>query len=107
MKTLKILLIVLCLIPVLTFAGEIFGTITKGGKPFAMQPVKITSLDGKTVIKTDTTDAFGYFSVNIRQVGQYKLQAGGAVADVYSNNSPTGYTFVLVQNNATWQLVQK
>ena len=64
------------------------------------------SVDG-TVIKSDSTDAFGYFSVTIKQVGQFKLNAGGAVADVSSNNSPTGYTFILVQNNSQWQLIKK
>jgi hypothetical protein len=106
MKIRKMLFILLVLIPALSFAGDIFGTITKGGKPFAKQLVKITSNDGK-VIKSDSTDAFGYFSFTIKQVGQFKLQAGGAVADVSSNNSPTAYKFELVQNNSKWQLIKK
>ena len=106
MKITKILLLLLIVIPALTFAGDIFGTITKNGKPFAKQLVKITTNDG-TVLKTDSTDAFGYFSVTIKQVGQFKLKAGGAVADVSSNNSPTGYTFILVQKNSEWQLIKK
>jgi len=106
MKIRKMLFLILVLIPALTFAGEIFGTITKSGKPFAKQLVKITASDGK-VIKSDSTDAFGYFSFNIKQVGQFKLQAGGAVADVSSNNSPTGYKFDLIQNNSKWQLIKK
>ncbi len=88
MKIKKMLLLFLFLIPALTFAGVIFGTITKNGKPFAKQLVKITANDG-TIIKSDSTDAFGYFSITIKQLGQFKLNAGGAVADVYSNNSPT------------------
>ena len=106
MKTRKMFLLILFLIPVLTFAGDIFGTITKNGKPFAKQLIKITTSDG-TLIKSDSTDAFGYFSVTIKQVGQFKLNAGGAVADVSSNNSPTGYTFILIQNNSKWQLIKK
>ena len=98
MKIKKLLFIILVLIPALTFAGNIFGTITKNGKPFAKQLVKITANDG-TVIKSDSTDAFGYFSITIKQVGQFKLNAGGAVTDVTSNNSPTGYTFILIQNH--------
>ena len=88
------------------FAGNIFGTITKNGKPFAKQQVKITANDG-TLIKADSTDALGYFSITIKQVGQFKLNAGGAVADVTINTSPTGYTFSLVQNNSKWQLIKK
>jgi hypothetical protein len=106
MKIKKMLLIILFLIPTLTFAGNIFGTITKNGKPFAKQLVKITANDG-TIIKADSTDAFGYFSITIKQLGQFKLNAGGAVADVSSNNSPTGYSFILVQNNSKWQLIKK
>jgi len=106
MKIKKMLLLILLLIPLLTFAGDIFGTITKNGKPFAKQLIKITTQDG-TVIKSDSTDAFGYFSVTIKQAGQFKLNAGGAVADVSSNNSPTGYTFILIQNNSKWQLIKK
>jgi len=106
MKIKKMLLLILFLIPALTFAGDIFGTITKNGRPFAKQLVKITTIDG-TVIKSDTTDAFGYFSMTIKQLGQFKLNAGGAVTDVSSNNSPTGYTFILVQNNSIWQLIKK
>ena len=106
MKIKKMFVLLLLVTPVLTFAGDIFGTITKNGKPFAKQLIKITSHDG-TVIKTDSTDAFGYFSVTIKQLGQFKLNAGGAVADVSSNNSPTGYTFILIQNNKKWQLIKK
>jgi hypothetical protein len=106
MKIKKLLLLVLFILPVLTFAGDIFGTITKNGKPFAKQLVKITTADG-TVLKSDSTDAFGYFTMNIKQVGQFKLSAGGAVTDVTSNNSPTGYNFNLVQTNSKWQLIKK
>jgi hypothetical protein len=106
MKIRKMLFLFFVLIPALTFAGEIFGTITKNGKPFAKQLVQITASDGK-MIKSDSTDAFGYFSFNIKQVGQFKLQAGGAVADVSSNNSPTSYKFDLIQNNSKWQLIKK
>ena len=106
MKIKKMLLLILFLIPVIIFAGNIFGTITKNGKPFAKQLVKITTNDG-TLIKSDSTDALGYFSITIKQVGQFKLSAGGAVTDISSNNSPTGYNFILVQNNSKWQLIKK
>ena len=106
MKIKQMLLVLLFVIPVLTFAGNIFGTITKNGKPFAKQLVKITTNDG-TLIKSDSTDALGYFSITIKQVGQVKLSAGGATTDISSNNSPTGYNFILVQNNSKWQLIKK
>jgi hypothetical protein len=106
MKIKKLLLLLLFVIPALTFAGNIFGTITKNGKPFAKQLVKITTNDG-TILKSDSTDALGYFSMNIKQLGQLKLNAGGAVVDVTSNTSPAGYNFILVQTNSKWQLIKK
>ena len=106
MKIKKMLFLVLFFIPVMIFAGNIFGTITKNGKPFAKQLVKITTNDG-TVVKSDSTDALGYFSMTIKQVGQFKLSAGGAITEISSNNSPTGYNFILVQNNSKWQLIKK
>ena len=76
MKIKKIFLLMLFVVPALAFAGNIFGTITKNGKPFAKQPVEIKGLDGK-LIKADSTDALGYFTMNIKQLGQLKLFAGG------------------------------
>jgi len=106
MKIKKMLLLILFALPALAFAGNIFGTITKNGRPFAKQPVEIKGLDGK-LIKADSTDALGYFTMNIKQLGQLKLYAGGGVIDVISNTSPTGYTFILVQTNSKWQLIKK
>ena len=106
MKIKKLFLLMLFVIPSLAFAGTIFGTITKNGKPFAKQPVEIKGLDGK-LIKADSTDALGYFTLNIKQLGQLKLYAGGGVIDVTSNTSPNGYTFILVQTNSKWQLIKK
>ena len=106
MKIKKMLLLILFALPALAFAGNIFGTITKNGRPFAKQPVEIKGLDGK-LIKADSTDALGYFTMNIKQLGQLKLSAGGGVIDVISNTSPNGYTLILVQKNAQWQLIKK
>jgi hypothetical protein len=106
MKIKKLLFIILLIIPAFTFAGEIFGTISKDGKPFAKQPVSITAVDG-TVVKAVTTDATGYFSVTIEKLGPFKLKAGEAVADVNSNVTATGYNFVLIQQDSKWQLIKK
>lgn len=106
MRQTKMFLLITLLIPAIAFAGDIFGTITKNGKPFAKQPVVITTAAGK-VIKADSTDAFGYFTLTIKQLGQFKLSAGGAVTDVTSNSSPTGYTFILVEKDSKWQLIKK
>ena len=70
MKAKNIFLFLLFLVPSLTFAGEVFGTLKKDGKPLTSQAVSITQ-NGK-VIATDTTDAKGYFSITLKQVGQCK-----------------------------------
>jgi hypothetical protein len=106
MKIIKLFVLILLLIPALTLAGEIFGTISKNGKPYAKQQVTIYNNDS-TIKKSCITDDFGYFSITIKQVGKFKLKTGGAVTDVFSNNNPTGYTFILVQQNSKWQLIQK
>ena len=59
----NILFLILLLLPAITFAGEIFGTLKKDGKALVNQEVKITQ-NGK-LIATMTTDAKGYFSAVI------------------------------------------
>lgn len=92
-------------IPVLTFAGEISGTIKKDGQALVEQEIKITQ--GDKVIATTKTDKNGYFSVNIPQVGKYKLQVTGyegATFDVVSTNSSISYTLALVKVDGVWQI---
>jgi hypothetical protein len=94
MRATKIIVLVLLLIPAISFAGEIYGTISlKNGGHFAKQKVTITAPDGK-VFRT-VTDDNGYFTVTIPQLGKCTLSAGGCTADVYSNDGPNGYTFII------------
>ena len=105
MKAKNIFLFLLFLVPSLTFAGEIFGTLKKDGKPVANQAITI-SQNGK-VIGTDTTDAKGYFSITLKQVGQCKLEVSGydgAVYNVFSTNNSADYTLSLVKEGDKWQL---
>lgn len=105
MKAKNIFLFLLFLVPSLTFAGEIFGTLKKDGKPVANQAITI-SQNGK-VIGTDTTDAKGYFSITLKQVGQCKLEVTGyegAVYNVFSTNNSADYTLSLVKEGDKWQL---
>ena len=113
MKKINILFVLFLLIPLFIKAGDIFGTISKDGRPVVKAVVTITSGNG-TETKSDTTDATGYFSVKMRQLGQCKMKVKlllppNAETDgiVYSNTSPTGYTFILTQQNAGWKLIQK
>jgi hypothetical protein len=94
------------LLPALTFAGEIFGTIKKDGKPLANQEVIITSSTG-TVIGKATTDANGYYTINVKPIGKCTLSLTGyegATFEVFSTNNSTDYTLTLVKAGDTWQL---
>ena len=101
----NILFCLLLLMPALSFAGEIFGTLKKDGKPLAKQEVKF--MQGDRLIATATTDANGYFSVIVKPIGKLTVQLPGyegAAFDVFSTNNSTGYTLSLVKTGDTWQL---
>lgn len=105
MKTRNILIFMMLLLPTLTFAGEIFGTLKKDGKPVVKQEVNITQ-NGK-VLGTAITDANGYFSIQIKPVGKCAIELpgyAGASFDVFSTNNSTGYTLSLVKTGDTWVL---
>lgn len=100
-----ILLSLFLLLPALTFAGEIFGTIKKDGKPLAGQEVKFVQ-NGK-LIGTATTDEKGYFSIMLKPIGKMNLELTGyegAVFEVFSTNNSSGYTLSLAKAGDTWQL---
>ncbi len=101
----NILFCLLLLLPALSFAGEIFGTLKKDGKPLAKQEVKITQ--NAKVIGVDTTDAKGYFSFVVKPIGKCTIQLSGydgATFDVFSTNNSTGYTLSLIKEGDKWQL---
>lgn len=100
-----IFLFLIFLFPAWAIAGEIYGTLKKDGKPLANQEIKITQ-NGKELGKA-TTDKDGYFSVTLKQVGQFKLEVAGyegAIFDVVSTNSSTDYTLSLIKSGDVWQL---
>src|SRR5687767_6820491 len=100
-----IFILLILLLPVLSFAGEIFGTLKKDGKPLAKQEVKIMQ-NGKE-IATATTDATGYFSVVVKPIGKLTIEVPGyegAVFEAFSTNNSTGYTLSLVKTGDKWQL---
>ncbi len=105
MKTKNLFLLILFALPTLSFAGEIFGTLKKDGKPMSKQEVLITQ-NGK-VIGRDTTDEKGYFSITLKPVGQFKLEVtgyDGATFDVFSTNNSVDYTLSLIKEGDKWQL---
>ena len=108
MKSIKIkniLLAMMLLLPTLSFAGEIFGTLKKDGKPVVSQEVKFTQ-NGK-VIGTAVTDEKGYFSIVIKPIGKVTIEVAGfagAVFDAFSTNNSSGYTLSLIKAGDKWQL---
>jgi hypothetical protein len=106
MKTARILLLILLFVPVLSFAGEIYGTL-KGddGKPLPGKVVQIKQ--NEMVMASDTTDANGYFTGTIKEVGKFKLEVigyKGASFEVFSSNKSTRYNLLLNKDGDKWIL---
>jgi hypothetical protein len=106
MKTKRMLIFILLFVPILSYSGEIYGTI-KGddGKPLANQVVQIKQND--KVMATDTTDTNGYFTVTIKEVGKFKLEVVGfkeAGFDVFSSNNSTRYNLLMNKAGDKWIL---
>ena len=101
----NILFCLLLLLPGISIAGEIFGTLKKDGKPLVKQEVKI--MQGDKVIATAVTDANGYFTITIKQIGKFTIVLpgyDGASFEVFSTNNSTGYTLSLIKTGDKWQL---
>ncbi|MCX6238777.1 MAG: carboxypeptidase-like regulatory domain-containing protein [Bacteroidia bacterium] len=106
MKTTTVLILILLFVPFLSNAGEIYGTI-KGddGKPLTNQVVRIMQND--KVMASATTDANGYFTVTLNEVGKFKLEVAGykdASFDVFSSNKSTRYNLLMNKAGDKWIL---
>ena len=106
MKTTTVLILILLFVPILSIAGDIYGTI-KGddGKPLINQVVQIMQND--KVMASDTTDVNGHFTVTIKEVGKFKLEVVGykdASFEVFSSNKSTRYNLLLSKAGDKWVL---
>jgi hypothetical protein len=106
MKTATLLVLILLFVPVLTQAGEIYGTI-KGddGKPLVNQVVQIMQSD--KVLATAKTDANGYFTVSIKELGKFNMVVIGfkdASIEVFSSNKSTRYNLLMNKAGDKWIL---
>lgn len=106
MKTTGIVLFFLLLLPMVTQAGEIYGTI-KGddGKPLGGQVVQIMQND--KAIGSATTDANGYFTITLKEVGKFNLVVVGfkeATFEVFSSNKSTRYNLLMNKAGDKWIL---
>jgi hypothetical protein len=106
MKTTGIFILMLLFLPVLSYAGEIYGTL-KGddGKPLTDKVVQIMQND--KVVATAKTDANGYFTIAIKDVGKFKLEVVGykdASIEVFSSNKSTRYNLLMNKAGDKWVL---
>ena len=106
MKTKRLLMLILLFVPILSYAGDIYGTI-KGddGKPLINQVVQIKQND--KVIASATTDTNGYFTVTIKEVGKFTLEVVGykeASFEVFSSNKSTRYNLLMHKAGDKWVL---
>ena len=106
MKTKRMIILILLFVPILSFAGEIYGTIkVDDGKPLTNQVVQIMQ-NGK-LIASAKTDNNGYFTVAIKEIGKYKLEVIGykeASYDVFSSNKSTRYNLLMNKAGDKWIL---
>ena len=106
MKTTAILILISLFLPIMTYAGEIYGSI-KGddGKPLTNQVVQIKQDD--KVMASAKTDANGFFTVTIKEVGKFKLEVVGykdASFEVFSSNKSTRYNLLMNKAGDKWML---
>ena len=106
MKTIGIIILFSLFLPILSYAGEIYGTI-KGddGKPLINQIVEIKQTD--KLVASVKTDANGYFTVTVKEVGKFKLEVVGykdASFEVFSSNKSTRYNLLLNKAGDKWIL---
>ena len=100
------LLLILMFVPILSDAGEIYGTIKGGdGKPLTNQVVQIKQID--KVLGSATVDINGYFTVTIKEVGKFNLEIvgyKGASFEVFSSNKSTRYNLLMNKAGDKWIL---
>ena len=106
MKTSGIFILILLLLPILTYAGEIYGTlIGNDGQPLTNQIVQIMQND--KVMGTAKTDTNGHFTVTIKDVGKFTLKVTGykdASIEVFSANKSSRYNLQLKKVGDKWIL---
>jgi len=106
MKTIGLLFLCLLFLPVLSQAGEIYGTI-KGddGKPLTSQVVQI--MQNEKLIASAKTDDNGFFTITLKEIGKFKLEVVGykdASFDVFSSNKSTRYNLLMNKAGDKWIL---
>lgn len=106
MKTIGLLIFIFLFLPMLTFAGEIYGTMkSDDGKPLTNQVVQIKQED--KVLASAKTDANGYFTVTLKEIGKFTLEVVSfkdASFEVFSSNKSTRYNLLMTKSGDKWML---
>ncbi|MBI5408813.1 MAG: hypothetical protein HZA14_05550 [Nitrospirae bacterium] len=100
MKTLIIILLFTALLSSFAFAGEIYGTIKKGGKPVGGETANVKCNNFSGSVKTD---AYGSYTLHVPVAGECKITVGGSSIGIYSFESAARYNLIL-ENNGTLRM---
>jgi|SRR5215813_8218816 len=97
---------IICIfLPGVTYAGQIYGSLTSGGRAVANTVVSVDCGGGR--ISRGRTSADGSYQVNATGEGRCTLalpEKPGAWAFVFSYRSATHYDFELVQTGNAYEL---
>lgn len=109
MKTAVVVLLALVLFASRTAAGELYGTITDGGKPIA-SGVKVEIGASGTVYPTET-DKFGSYRVFVKEKGKCTLtlyvRDQSPSVGLFSYDKSTRYDWILETKNGKLSLRRK
>ena len=93
--------------PTAARAGQVYGSISFGGRPVARADIEINCGGART---SGATAPDGSYRINVAQQGQCTLtltQYPGASAVVFSYPNPSLYNFELVQTGNSYALRRK
>ena len=109
MKTIGMLIFIIFLIPVLSHAGNVTGTIKgENGNPLANREVQLAQ--NKKVFATCKTDAQGHFSLKIKGSGNFSLELvgyAGANFNVFASNNSKPFDLILRKTRDKWVLISR
>ena len=93
-------LAIVVLFPAILQAGQVYGTVTSGGKAVSQAAIEISC---KGAVTSGATTGDGSYRVNVPQEGQCSLALptypGKPSAVIFSNPGPSTYNFDLVLRN--------
>jgi hypothetical protein len=109
MKSMNIMLIALILVASTAVAGEVYGTITDGGKPVPAGTKVEISISGK--VESGETDKFGSYRIFVKAKGKCRLTVRvkdqSPSVDVFSYDKSSRYDWILEAKEDTLSLRRK